>query len=125
MVNIPTANYALANNRGSYLSQGTIVIGLPVKHNLTDKEVIEFTADSITHEYIHHILKHLFPQEVTYLFDAIGDKLRRKSLTRKVFKCFGTVSVWEDAIKEDGFDRLLDEYWLDKSKVNKILKEGC
>lgn len=124
---IPDAEYRLTD-RGSYYSpiRRIIHIGLPVNHNLTDDEMIEFTTGSITHEFIHHILGSLFNETISCLFDIMGDRLRRTELTRKVFSYYdGDIHVWADVLEEYGFKRLLEEYMLDKDKVDKILKEGC
>lgn len=83
MNKISDVEWELADNHGSFLRRKTIYIGMPVKHDLTDDEVNEFVTDSITHEFIHHILTEVFPRDVTYLFDAIGDRLRSKELTKK------------------------------------------
>lgn len=126
---ISHAEYRLASNQGSYLKADTnkIYVGLPVKHSLTDKEVSDFIADSITHEFIHYILEILFPKEVSYLFDAVGDLLRDDlELTKKVFDQFPTpLELWSDFIKMNGFGALVDSYSLNENKVSRILKEGC
>lgn len=111
---------------GSWYQHNTINIGLPISHKLTDDEVIEFTSDSITHEYIHHVLCHLFSETISCLFDAIGDRLRPSKLTKKVASYYGdNIELWSDGVAREGINVLINGYNLNRKRVNEILKGGC
>ena len=131
-INIPDVEYRLSGNNSCHCGDkgdDVIFIGIPNNYNetLTEDELLECLGDSITHEYIHHILNHLFPYEVSFLFDAIADSLRlHDELLRELIRQNNPgAELWSDYIKRDGLKGLLDWYsQLDRDKIDKILKEG-
>ena len=129
-INIPSAKYEISfNQRCSCGNKGedVIRIGTPLETCLTDDEYIECLADSITHEYIHHVLNHLFPYEVSFLFDAIADSVRlHKNLLLKMVRQNNPSSeLWSDSIKKDGgIKELIEYYGLNNYEIKMILKEG-
>ena len=127
MDNIPTIDYGLSNDGGTYIKNKTIHFGFPPNNNLTNNEFIVFISDTIVHEYIHHILNNLYSETVSCMFDAIGDHFRNLQLLRKAITNSKRHHplTWSDSIRIYGFTRLIKRYKLNKHEVNKILKEGC
>lgn len=122
----PDADFEISGGQSGYYYLNVIYIGMPPNYKLTDDELVEFVSDSITHEYIHHILSNMFSITVSCLFDAIGDGFRNTKLSRKVIKSIKyDVEVWTDVIKRDGIDMLIRDYNLDIEKVKRILRDGC
>lgn len=113
------------SDKGSWYHNGTIHIGLSKNNKLTDEEIIPFLSDSITHEYIHHILEYVFSGTVSCLFDAVGDHIRNIKLAKKVTDYCDGLRLWSDRVAEDGIDAIIDHYELDKRYVKSILKKGC
>ena len=93
--------------------------------DITDSERIKLVSDTIIHEHIHIILNDMFPGSiVTYLFDAIGDKLRlHLKLKEQTTRTKGCI-CWGQFITKYGIDGLIDNYDLDRKKVKKVLKDG-
>ena len=126
MDNIPTIDYSLSNDGDTYIKNKTIYFGFPSNNNLTNNEFIVYISDTITHEFMHHILNSLCSETVSCMFDAIGDHFRNLQLLRKAITNFkGHQLTWTDSIMIGGFNRLIKRYKLNEYEVNKILKEGC
>lgn len=132
MINIPVCDYEVSKYTNSYHDNNTIGLYLSANHDLSDTEQDTYISDTLTHEYIHHVLEAMFKPEVTYLFDCIGDTLRDISLLRRVIhsKCIKLDNIqsilWSDMVSLGGVDSLLNAYyWISKENVYQILKEGC
>lgn len=109
--------YKLSNGFSYEHFAHIITIGGIGCEKLNDNEIIQYTSDSITHEYIHHILNKLFGLTTCRLFDAIESNFRDNKLLTRVFEFDGNMQTWSDTIKTDGFIYFLMQYNIDTDDI--------
>ena len=127
---IPSIDYSINRNSKNSCcmspSKNMIKVALPFNHGLNDDELIKHMADTLTHEFLHHVLDYTFPREISFLFDAIGEKLSDypELLKRTLTFDGATGRLWSETIKKYGIDGLIALYGLDRDIIDKLLKEG-
>ena len=85
--------------------------------DLNDNELIEYTADVITHEYLHYVLHKHFNLCTSFLMDTVEDKLRlscRSVLDLKIYNNQCNFISHTNFIKKYGFTQ-----WLKSSGLYK------
>lgn len=134
MIDIPDCKYEVSKYPYSYCDNNIIGLYLTSNHNLSDTELSTYVCDTITHEYIHHILEVMFHPLVTYLFDSIGDSLnsdisllRRVTIINHIKRNISTTELclWSDVIKAKGIKGLIESYGLNINSVSQLLRKGC
>lgn len=95
-----------------------------VMDSVNELEYSEYIADSLTHEYMHHILFKLYGVTVCGLFDTIQQHFRNTQLHEKIIKIENTTGdkikhmSHTDFIKLKGFKAFLDGYNITQSDIN-------
>ena len=95
-----------------------------VENYLSTSEFSNFLADTITHEFLHGLLKREFNITVSKLFDTIEHLIGNYKLKSKVFRIIrkqqGGIypQTWHDCIIQDGFDTFMCDYHLSKDIIN-------
>jgi len=103
-----------------------ILIGISPKvyDKLTDNELLEYIADSLTHEHIHRALFKIFDLTVTKLFDTIQQHFRNVRLHEKIINTHNQIysssdkMTHEKFIKDYGLNAFFREYRLSIFDVN-------
>lgn len=131
---IPIVEYGISDIHTSYHLYNKIYFGMATVHGLNDNELSEYVCDTITHEFIHHILENIFPKPVTYLFDTIGDSLRdridlmHRVVQSKNIQYDSSAMLWCDIVKQFGFIGFIDRYEYLSNNLDvviQLLKDGC
>jgi len=86
---------------------------------LSDREISEYVADSLTHEYVHKVLYDMFGFTTTKLFDSIQQYFRNTSIQEKVFgiKEHTGKECYHKFIEREGFKAFLEYYHIDEHDI--------
>lgn len=132
MISIP---YYKINHHADFFeydaNTDTILIANRYLKYLNPDEQIKLSADSLTHEFMHHLFKELFEYKMCRIYDVISHyflkypKLQQKWLNIIKDKTCRVVTTHETSIILRGFDNWLrDIKHMDKEDIKK-LNEIC
>lgn len=74
-----------------------------VYEQLTDKELLTFVSDSLTHEHIHSVLYELYGHTACRLFDVVQQYFRETALHEKTINIFNNIKQTNNRITHHGY----------------------
>lgn len=101
--------------------ENTITLGLEfhqLEKELSSIELSKYVSESLTHEFLHSLLKKDYNDTVSKLFDAIEHFIGDFDFKKRIFSIIPGFDTWQSVIQNEGFEVFMAGYCIDKHDIN-------